>query len=214
MLPLYLDQLDPERQGVFKKLKAFSPQFILAGGTAIMLQIGHRLSVDFDCFSPKPISKKVTRKIKKIFGEETTIQIATSDMNLVTIKRSIDIHFVFHPYQTLRKTINTDSIDLFHLDDLVANKAITIGRRATWRDYVDLFFFLKWQLFSLFQIISLAEQKFKGEFNSRLFLSQLTFFEDVDIASTTFLKESYTASQIQAYLEKEVENYLKKTLHL
>lgn len=45
MLQQYLDQLSPERQAVFKKLKHFADRFTLAGGTAIMLQIGHRLSL-------------------------------------------------------------------------------------------------------------------------------------------------------------------------
>lgn len=44
MSQLFLDQLDSERKRVFDKLAAFADTFVLAGGTAIMLQIGHRKS--------------------------------------------------------------------------------------------------------------------------------------------------------------------------
>jgi len=39
-----------------------------------------------------------------------------------------------------------------------------------WRDYVDLFFFLKWRFYSIEKIITLAKEKFGGEFNEKLFL--------------------------------------------
>lgn len=69
MLLPYLDILDPERQKVFKLLKHFSRTFVLAGGTAIMLQIGHRLSYDFDCFSEKPLPRNTDKMAYDIFGK-------------------------------------------------------------------------------------------------------------------------------------------------
>ena len=36
-------------------LKAFPAQAYLAGGTAVALHLGHRLSVDFDFFTPEDI---------------------------------------------------------------------------------------------------------------------------------------------------------------
>ena len=42
MIPLHLDSLDINRQKVFRELKAFQPDGILAGGTDIALQIGQR----------------------------------------------------------------------------------------------------------------------------------------------------------------------------
>ena len=61
-------------------------------------------------------------------------------------------------------------------------------------------------------LIALAEKKFAGEFHDKLFLEQLSFFDDVEILPTTFLKDSYTPSEIKSYLEKEVETYVKRIL--
>lgn len=57
-----------------------------------------------------------------------------------------------------------------------------------WRDYVDLFFFLKWRLHSIKKIIALAKEKFGGEFNEKLFLGQMVYFDDIKIVQQFFLK--------------------------
>ena len=67
-------------------------------------------------------------------------------------------------------------------------------------------------LFHSRKIISFAERKFAGEFHDKLFLEQLTYFDDVEILPTKFFKESFTDNQIKAFLEDEVRKYLKKIL--
>ena len=55
---------------LFTKLAAFSDLY-LAGGTALALQIGHRISVDFDLFRPNPIEPAPLPRVKKLFAHET-----------------------------------------------------------------------------------------------------------------------------------------------
>jgi len=208
----YLDQLDSERQIVFKKLSSFNDHYALAGGTAIMLQIGHRQSYDFDCFCQKQPTKQLINKIKRVFSITGAPKISTPDMIAFTLPKNINISFVWDPYKTLQKPLITDGISLYHLDDLATNKAITIGRRAVWRDYVDMFFFLKRNHFTLQQIISLSDKRFGGEFNEKLFIQQLTYFDDIKVVETTFLKESYTPDEIKKYLQETVRTYLQNTL--
>jgi hypothetical protein len=98
------------------------------------------------------------------------------------------------------------------MDDLIANKAYTIGRRGAWRDYVDIFICLKWGICSIDKIIRLAKKKFNGEFNEKLFFEQLTYFDDIKIIPTEYIKDSYTPSEIKSFLELEVRKYLKKIL--
>ena len=212
MSPPYLDKLSPEQQEVFKLLKRFGKKFVLAGGTAIMLQIGHRVSYDFDCFSNSLLPKNLLRRAKEVFGSSIILKIQMGDQITITTKSGVDVTFVYFPYRALRKPINTDSLPLFHLDDLVANKAYTIGRRGVWRDYIDLFSFLKRDLYSLEKIIALAEKKFEGEFNQKLFLGQLVYFRDLDIIPIEFIKEKPIPHTIKLFLEKQVEEYLRKKL--
>ncbi len=212
MLPPYTEKLDPERQEVFRKLKKFSSDFILAGGTALMLQIGHRLSYDFDCFSMNLLPDSLLRKAKNIFGKTILPELDTREQLTFKTPQRISVTFVYHPYRPLKSIIKTTFISLFDLDDLAANKAYTIGRRPAWRDYVDLFFLLKWNLYTIDTLINLANKKFPGEFNPKLFLEQLVYFDDLNVVSTEFLKESYDDGYIQSFLSQEVEKYLKRVL--
>ena len=211
-LPPYTDQLDSARKDVFESLNAFADRFVLAGGTAIMLQIGHRKSYDFDCFTPQPLLKTLLHKTRKMFGSSIVIEVDEEWMLTVRTKTGVEVSFVEHPYPLLQNPIKTPSISLFHMNDLAANKANVIGRRPAWRDYVDLFTFLKWNLYSIGQIIQLAEKKFTGEFNPKLFLQQLIYFDDIKIVETQFLKESYTPEEIKTFLGSQVEAYLKTVL--
>lgn len=212
MSRLFLDQLDKERQIVWHKLSRFRKSFVLAGGTAIMLQIGHRQSYDFDCFTEDKLPPRFLYRIKNAFGRNVRTKTQTKDFLTIVTSGSVEITFAWYPYKPLHRPITTDALSLFHLDDLATNKAFTLGRRPAWRDYVDIFFFLKWKLYPLKTIITLAEKRFSGEFNSKLFLQQLTYWDDVDIAETVFLKESYSTEEIKSFLSQQVKDYLKKIL--
>lgn len=212
MLPPYTDQLDNARKDVFKSLSAFSSRFVLAGGTAIMLQIGHRQSYDFDCFTEQPLSKTLLHKTRKLFGSSLVIEVDEEWMLTVRTKTGVEISFVHHPYPLLLPPVRTTYISLFHMNDLAANKAYVIGRRPAWRDYVDLFVLLKWNLYTIDSLIRLAEHKFSGEFNPKLFLQQLVFFDDVKVVDTAFLKEPYTPEEIKTFLGTRVDAYLKTVL--
>lgn len=211
-LPPYVDRFDRGRQDVFRKLKAFADRFVLAGGTAMMLQIGHRLSYDFDCFSLEPFTEALESSVHKIYGSDTTLRVNTGEVMTFTTRNNIEITFVYHPFPFLQTPVPTTSIALFHLDDLAAHKAYTIGRRGAWRDYVDIFILLKWDLYTMQALIELAGKKFGNEFSDKLFLEQLTYYEDLNIVQTKFLKDSYKPSEIKEYLGKSVEEYLKSAL--
>ena len=49
---------------IFAQLGAFTG-FYLAGGTALAIQIGHRLSIDFDLFSSEEVSPALLAKVTR-----------------------------------------------------------------------------------------------------------------------------------------------------
>lgn len=62
---------------------------------------------------------------------------------------------------------------------LAAMKAYAMGRRSKWKDYVDLYFLIKYH-FSIPEISREAESVFGGAFNEKLFREQLHYFEGID----------------------------------
>ncbi|MBI5619901.1 nucleotidyl transferase AbiEii/AbiGii toxin family protein [Candidatus Gottesmanbacteria bacterium] len=209
----YLGRLNPERQTVLRKLKAFADRYILAGGTAIMLHIGHRQSYDFDCFTQEKLPVSLFGKAKRVLGKDAMLILRqTDEMLFVMTPEAVEINFVWYPYPSLHSPVHTPYLPMAHLDDLVCNKAFTLGRRPQWRDYVDLFFLLKWKFYNLETIVRLSEKKFGGEFNAKLFTKQLTYFDDVQLRPTVFLKESYTDEEIKTYLGDQADAYLATVL--
>lgn len=201
----YTNVLDKDRLEIFQKLSAFSDKFILAGETAIMLQINHRKSFDFDCFSDKPLDKKLLPKARQVFGDNINVQVDNSDLLLFTTSNGVKLDFVYYPYQALNKVVKTKPISMFALEDLASDKAYVIGRRATWRDYVDMFFLIK--KFGIEAIVKDAQKKFKGEFGEKLFLEQLVYFKDLEMQSIKFLQKAHTTKEIKKYLQERVRDY-------
>ena len=95
------------------------------------------------------------------------------------------------------------------LADLASNKAFTIGKRGIWRDYVDVFFLLKFKLVSLDQVIEEANKRFEDQFSAKLFLEQLVYTKDIVDFNIDFLGKACLPEEINSYLEDEVKEYIK-----
>ena len=70
-------------------------------------------------------------------------------------------------------------INLPDLLILAAMKAYALGRRAKWKDYVDLYFIMK-DCHDIHKIIKKTKRVFGSEFNEKLFRAQLCYFDDMD----------------------------------
>lgn len=209
MSKIYLEIFDKERLEVFNKLVSFNKVGVLAGGTAIALQIKHRKSFDLDIFTTSEIKDYLRQKVRKVLGYTSQIiKDSTNQIDVIT-PNEVKVTFAKHPYPPLNPLIRTDSINLFNLSDLASNKAYTIGRRGTWRDYVDMFFLLKEGYVSLDSVIKDAEKRFGTEFNQRLFLQQLLYTGDLEEFGIDFLRKEYKPSQIIDYFKKSVKDFSK-----
>lgn len=210
VLPLVFDL---ERQRVFKKIGEIKGG-VLSGGSAIALHLAHRKSFDFDLFFEKPLPEILFDKVQKIFGKQLIRPVTNNSSFLdVILAPDIHLHCSYYPYPPLYPTISTEGPPVFALNDLASNKAYTIGRRATWRDYVDIFFILKKGKVSLKTIITESKQRFAGSFGEKLFLEQLIYFEDIKNFGITYIGEEYSPKQIESFFKKTAREYVSKTLN-
>ena len=196
MIDLHLESLDKDRQEIFKQLSRFSSEGVLAGGTAIALQIGHRRSYDFDIFTYKPLQKGLYQKLKRVFGNNVFKTFESRQQLNVSVAGEIKITFYYEGFGPSLDTIKTKGIDLLDLRDLASNKALTLGGRGKWRDYVDLYFLIKEKWVVLGSIIDMAEKRFGGEFSRKLFLEQLMYTNDLGMFEIEFLRDKVTEREI------------------
>jgi len=205
-LIMHQEALTEKGAKLFPKLKMFD-DFYLAGGTALALQIGHRVSVDFDLFCPNDISKDLLEKIKTVFQEqETDISPLVNDPDeLSIIVDEVKMTFLKYPYMVLNKFSDLDGIKSLDILELSATKAYSIGRRSVLKDYVDLFFVLSEKHADLNQIIELADRKYGFRFNSRIFLERLIYQDDIDDVEIIFLKNHINKKEILDFFTQEIK---------
>ena len=159
-------------------LKSFSQDFGLVGGTAVALHIGHRRSIDFDLFTDKEFRNSSIRKmIQKSFKIDNVIVDKLDEFSVII--ENVKFTFFHYPYKLNFSKKLDNAIKLPDILTLAAMKAYTLGRRAKWKDYVDLYFIIK-KHFSVSKISKKGKEIFGNEFNEKLFRSQLAYFKDVD----------------------------------
>ena len=208
MTKLFLDVLDKSRRELWNELRVLSKNGgVLAGGTAIALQIEHRVSEDFDVFVPGEISAAVRRKAYELIHGLERVPIDNNDQLTLLSRTGLKLTLVNYPYRPLHKLIKTESLFMFDLRDLASNKAYTIGRRGTWRDYVDLYFLLKEKRATLKQMITEAESRFGPEFDLRRFLDQLTYTKDLGDFNIQFVRDVVTPIKISKFFTDQVKEF-------
>jgi len=120
----------------------FRRGFYLAGGTAIALHIGHRRSIDFDLFTIKKLNKSRIRQ--KVFELPHNKQTLFDDADQIHFYiNGVKTTFFCYPYPVEHIEVLKGVISMPSLLSLSAMKAFALGRRAKWKDYVDLYFMLK-----------------------------------------------------------------------
>lgn len=114
--------------------------FTLYGGTAIALRLGHRVSEDFDFFSPVPLdSAALLRTCPFIAGRPALREdagsfiVRTAEGVLVSFFGSIDNGIVEPP-----DTAPENGLPVASALDLLATKLKTILQRAAAKDYADI----------------------------------------------------------------------------
>ncbi|MBU1104382.1 nucleotidyl transferase AbiEii/AbiGii toxin family protein [Patescibacteria group bacterium] len=177
---MHSEILNQKQNNLLPLLKEFSGDFGLVGGTAIALHLGHRRSVDFDLFTSKKDldHEKIRATVKELCSiEEVLVETA---FELTILVNGVKLTFLRYPFSIEFKENFNNIINLADLITLSATKAYTLGRRAKWKDYVDLYFVFK--RYTLDQVVSKAREMFKNEFSEKLFRTQLTYYKDVDFS--------------------------------
>jgi hypothetical protein len=122
-------------------IKKFQQSFYMVGGTAIALHIGHRQSIDFDLFTMARLNKsRIKAKLLQVSYMQVPIFEDYDQFHILI--NEVKITFFSYPFP-VPHLINVDFIKIPSLLSLSAMKAFALGRRAKWKDYVDLYFILR-----------------------------------------------------------------------
>ena len=175
--------------------------FFLVGGTALTLQIGHRISDDIDLFSQSKLRvPEIAGYLKQNYSRKYQL-LNSQNMIYQVMIEGIKVDFVHHPFELVEPAYHEDQITYLGKKDIAAMKLHAIetsGNRA--KDFVDIFFLLKEM--PLGEMFDHYQKKYstKNIFNAK---RSLSFFDDVPEESW---KEAKTIKQ------KVSANVIKKTI--
>jgi len=209
---LYWEILDKKRTTVLPNLKFLKDAgFYLAGGTALALQIKHRVSVDFDFYNQREFdSEALLEDFQETSNKIILIQKA-KDTLIVKI-RGIEASLFTYRYRLIKPTIETKFLYLASLEDIAAMKLITIIQRGIKRDFIDFYFLIK--RFGLKKIFQMTQKKYPP-FNKYLGLQAIAYFDDADksVSAEITMLEPVNWQDIKDFIAakaKEFKDSLKK----
>lgn len=171
----------------------------LVGGTALALQIGHRISIDLDFFGDFPLQHQLIAQELAQYGSVTNVQ-NTPTVCIFQVD-GVKIDFVNYKYAWLDKPIKKDGFVLAGKRDIAAMKISAITGRGTKKDFIDLNALL--DDFTLAEMIALFDAKYPDG-TTYLALKSLNYFVDADRQKAPQMLIPYNWEAIKERITAEV----------
>ena len=204
----------PETLELLKKLMTLPElqDFFLVGGTALALQLGHRISIDIDLFTQKDFdTKKLFLKLNKQFKiSDLTEDTNTLNFNIIFPEKSdniIKIDLIKYSYPLINPIFEIDKIRLLSVEDIIPMKLSAVAGRGSKKDFYDIFYLLK--SYSLNKMFKLFKKKFPNT-NEFHILKSLTYFEDAEIEPNPQMTEKTDWNIVKIKIKEETNRYINK----
>lgn len=173
--------------------------FLLVGGTALALQIGHRNSVDLDFFGNSEIDIDLFRREISEYGESRVLK---QSKNILIIEvNGLKVDFVNYKYPIIAKPGVIDNIRLASKQDIAAMKLNAISGRGSKKDFIDLYFLLK--EFTLPEMIEFYLQKYQDG-SKFLVVKSLAYFEDAEEFGNPKMFKEFSWDNCKKFILQEV----------
>jgi len=184
--------------------------YILAGGTALTLQIGHRTSTDIDLFTTKEHNIfLITEYLKNNYNN---IEVIIADASFIRVFiNKIKVEMVFYEERIIETPKNEDCIRLFNINEIAAMKLNAITGRTEPRDFIDIAFLLKEM--SLEKMFNLYKEKY--ETISPLYMKRTLLTKSKSIKNDEWLvgikmlRNDIVPQDVPKIIEKEIAVYNK-----
>jgi len=201
-----LDILPPGQRNLWPRLRTVPPSFILYGGTAVALHLGHRTSIDFDFFSREGFDPDTLLRSIDFLTEATVDQLAANTLTVtVQHQEPVKVSFFGLPGINLGRPLTTSDIGLHvaTLLDLAGMKAAVLPSRSEAKDYIDLAAILDDGRVSLAMALSAASAIYGKQYNPQLTLKALTYYGDGNLHE---VPESIQRRLVKAATSVDVNN--------
>lgn len=181
-----LESLPKAQRRLWAELGDTPAHFVLYGGTAIALRLGHRHSEDFDFFSNREfVPQELLTNVPYLKG--SVVRQESPNTLTCAVERNGRVLVSFFGGLALNRAAEPELVEgtpvrVASLLDLAASKLNTILGRASLKDYVDLDAILRSGI-DLSRALSAARAVFGAQFNPVASLKALSYFAEGDVVS-------------------------------
>jgi hypothetical protein len=176
--------------------------WVLAGGTGLALQFGHRYSEDLDLFRREPFDPQRMLDELARLGQVSvqarspgTLHAVIDGLRMSFLEAQADFLFPGSPY---RGMVVADP------SDIAVMKVIAIGGRGSRKDFVDLFFLFRNGI-TLESVFRMLRKRFRGiDYNEYHLRKALVYFADAEIEPMPNMIRSVSWETIRKAIVEEV----------
>jgi len=181
--------------------------FYMAGGTALTLQIGHRLSVDLDYFSPTEDIPSIRAQLEKVLTPMKGSLADSAWGNLVYLVSGVRIGFYGYGFPLVAPLIEDAGIRLASVEDIALMKLDALLSRAYRKDFYDLYYVC--QNIPLTRLYEMAPMKYSSvrDFQTQT-VKRLVYFDNAENESDPVLLKPISWKSVKEFFiqqAKEIE---------
>lgn len=181
----------------------------LAGGTAAALQLGHRVSMDLDFFTPLDfIPKRFSQELASLgeFYEEQA-----SKGTVIGKFRGVRFSLFIYKYPILYSFKSIFGLKITDLRDIAAMKIDAIATRGYKRDFIDLYFIS--EKIPLKGSLRYYERKYRKLASNIIHIQKsLVYFQDAELEDMPRMLIKINWQAVKKFFETEVKKIAMKTI--
>jgi hypothetical protein len=182
-----LNVLPASQRMVWAELFEIPKEFILYGGTAVALHLGHRQSIDFDFFGWSPFAPLDLAASVSFLKGGTVLQSEPNTLTML-IDRNGPVKISFFGVPRLKKikppqVATSNHLQIAPLLDLAGTKVAVVQQRAEAKDYIDVDAILTDGEVDLPLALAAAQHIYGSVFAPQNALKALTYFDEPQLQS-------------------------------
>ena len=176
---LHIESVEPSTLELLRRIQALPAlaETRLVGGTALALQLGHRVSVDLDIFGHWDLKRNLEAEFSKVGPTEKHSGAVDAKLQFFDVSGVKVDCVTYDAFPWLAAPIEEDGVRLAGISDIAAMKVNAITNRGTHKDFVDMAFLLRTN--TMTQIFKWYRQKYPTA-NPALAVRSLVYFVDAE----------------------------------
>lgn len=166
----------------------FLKNFFLVGGTALSLQIGHRISIDLDLFSQTSFDEnEMLSHLEDRYQFQMDYQARNTLKGLIN---GVKVDLITHNYPLVKPLVEVEDVRMASPEDIAAMKLNAIAGNGTrLKVFIDIAYLSS--SLTLSQMIDAYEEKYATR-NPAMAIKALDYHNDINFnESVEMLEETY-----------------------